>query len=205
MPFDNLLCALLETGVNKLHQLDSSAKQRRKQLDGTVFGIYLKELDKPFYFVISTQQIDILSTYEGQPDCFIRLNLSALNELQNKHQLTTLIKNEQLDVEGDIQLVQQFATLLTEMDIDWEEFLSTKIGDILAHKLCYQSKCCQQGFAHKLKKLERQTALLITEELKLAPSALEVAYFCDQVDEANQHSERLMKRLDSLLSTVEKS
>lgn len=204
MPVDDLFCALLETGVNKLHQLDSNAMQRRKQLDGTVFAIFLKELDKPFYFVINTQQIDILSHYEGQPDCFIRLNLSALNELQNKHQLTTLIKNEQLDVEGDIQLVQQFARLLTEMEIDWEELLSTKIGDILAHKVCYQSKCIQQSFALQIKKLERQTALLITEELKLSPSGLEVAYFCDQVDDINQHSELLMKRLDSLLNNVEK-
>lgn len=200
MPLDNLFCGLLETGVNKLHQLDNNALQRRKKLDGTVIGICLKEVNKTLYFIISTQQIDILSVYEGQTDCFIRLNLSALNELQNNHQLTKLIKNEQLEVEGDIQLAQQFAALLTEMDIDWEEFLATKIGDILAHKLCYQSKRCQQRFVVQLKKTEKQCALFITEELKLAPSALEVAYFCDQIDEINQQSELLMARFNTLVN-----
>lgn len=205
MPLDNLFCGLLETGVNKLHQLDSSAAQRRKKLDGTIIGICLKEFNKPLYFVISTQQIDILSVYEGQTDCFIRLNLSALSELQNNHQLTKLIKNEQLEVEGDIQLVQQFAALLTEMDIDGEEFLATKIGDILAHKLVYQGKRCRQGFALQLKKIEKQCALFVTEELKLAPCALEVAYFCDQVDEINQQSKLLTARFNALMHRAEKS
>lgn len=205
MPLDNLFCGLLETGVNKLHQLDSSAAQRRKKLDGTIIGICLKEFNKPLYFVISTLQVDILSVYEGQTDCFIRLNLSALSELHNNHQLTKLIKNEQLEVEGDIHLVQQFSQLLTEMDIDWEEFIATKIGDILAHKLVYQGKCCRQGFALQLKKIEKQCALFVTEELKLSPCALEVAYFCDQVDEVNQQSELLTARFNALAGRVNRA
>jgi len=179
MPLDNLFCGLLETGVNKLHQLDSSAAQRRKKLDGTIIGICLKEFNKPLYFVISTLQVDILSVYEGQTDCFIRLNLSALSELHNNHQLTKLIKNEQLEVEGDI--------------------------DILAHKLVYQGKCCRQGFALQLKKIEKQCALFVTEELKLSPCALEVAYFCDQVDEVNQQSELLTARFNALAGRVNRA
>lgn len=195
MPLDNLLCGLLETGVNKLQQLDASAQQRRKMLDGIIIGVTLKELNKPLYFVISRQQIDILSQYEGQTDCFIRLNISALKKLQNNHQLTHLIKTEQLEVEGDIKLVQQFAQLLTEMDIDWEEQLSRKVGDVLAHKFCYYSKQAQQGVSSMRQKSERHLAQFITEELKLAPSALEVAYFCDQVTDIAKQVKRLDERI----------
>ena len=200
MPLDNLLCGLLETGLNKLQQLDTSAQQRRKILDGTIIGVMLKELNKPLYFVISKQQIDILSHYDGQADCFIRLNISALQELQNSHQLTHLIKTEQLEVEGDIQLVQQFSQLLTEMDIDWEEHLSTIIGDVVAHKMCYHSKCAKQTLFSQFKKIEKQSARFLTEEIKLAPSALEVAYFCEQVSELDTHSERLQARINHLLN-----
>ncbi|MGB5445421.1 MAG: SCP2 sterol-binding domain-containing protein [Psychromonas sp.] len=194
MPLDNLVCGLLETTVNKLQQLDASALQRRKQLNGTIIGVLLKELNKPLYFVISTQQIDILSKYEGSTDCFIRLNLSALKELQNNHQITHLIKTEQLEVEGDIQTVQRFASLITEMDIDWEEHLSAYIGDVLAHKLCYQFKQCRQNIELQIKKIEKNSAAYITEELKIAPGPLEVVYFCEQVDDLKKQADALEKR-----------
>ncbi|WP_019615991.1 ubiquinone biosynthesis accessory factor UbiJ [Psychromonas ossibalaenae] len=200
MPLDNLLCGLLESGVNKLHLLDASAQQRRKQLDGLIIGVSLKEINKPLYFVISTQQIDILAKYEGQPDCFIRLNISALKELQNNHQLTRLIKTEQLEVEGDIQIVQQFAQLLTEMDIDGEEVLSTKIGDVLAHKLCYHLKQCTQSAVKQLHKIEKHSAEYITEELRLAPGPLEVMYFCEQVNDLHKETQALEKRIEQRFS-----
>ena len=195
MPLDNLVCGLLETGVNKLHQLDSSAKQKRKALDGTIVGVSLKEINKPLYFVISNQQIDLLSCYEGLPDCFIRLNFLALIELQDNHQLTNLIKSGQLEVNGDIKIVQQFAELLTEMDIDWEEHLASKVGDILAHKIVYHAKQCKKVLAKQANKAHKQLAEIITEELKLAPGPLEVAYFCDQVSDIEKQVAALEKQL----------
>jgi ubiquinone biosynthesis protein UbiJ len=195
MPLDNLVCGLLETGVNKLHQLDTSAKQKRKALDSTIIGVSLKELNKPLYFVISHQQIDILSRYDGKADCFIRLNFLALLDLQDNSQLTSLIKNGQLEVDGDIKMVQQFAQLLTEMDIDWEEHLSSKVGDLLAHKLVYHAKQCKKQFFKQSNKAKMQLAEVITEELKLAPGPLEVAYFCDQVSDIEKQVSALKKRL----------
>ncbi|GLS92627.1 SCP2 domain-containing protein [Psychromonas marina] len=195
MPLDNLVCGLLETGVNKLHQLDSSAKQKRKALDGTIIGVSLKEINKPLYFVISNQQIDLLSQFEGQPDCFIRVNFLALIELQDNHQLTNLIKSGQLEVDGDIKTVQKFAQLLTEMDIDWEEHLSKKVGDLLAHKIVYHAKQCKKTFTKQSDKAHKQLTEIITEELKVAPGPLEVAYFCDQVSDIEKQVAALEKQL----------
>lgn len=200
MPLDNLLYGLIETGLNKLQQLDSSAQQKRKILDGSVIGVALKELNKPIYFIISQQKIDILNVYDWQPDCFIRLNISAFKELQNNQQLPHLIKTEQLEVEGDIQLAQQFAQLLTEMDIDWEEHLSKKIGDILAHRVCYQGKKAKRNLALKFKTIGQHNAQFVTEELKIAPSALEVAHFCEQVEEIETQSNDLQSRINHLLN-----
>lgn len=199
MPLNNLVCGLVETTVNKLHQLDSSAKQKRKSLDGTVIGVSLKELNKPLYFVISQQQIDILSCYEAQADCFIRLNFMTLIELQDNHQLTHLIKSGQLEVDGDIKTVQKFAQLLTEMDIDWEEHLSTKVGDLLAHKIVYIAKKSTKTLSKLSNKAQKQLAEIITEELKLAPGPLQVAHFCDQVSEIEEQVATLEKKLERRL------
>lgn len=200
MPLNNLLCGLLETGVNQLHQLDDSAATKRKQLNGTIIGVRLQELNLPLYFVISEQQLDVLSKFEGTSDCFIRVSISALSKLQDNSQLTTLIKSGQLEVDGDIQLVQQFAKLLTDMDIDWEEHLSKKVGDVIAHKFCYHAKKLHQGTFKQLKKIENQTALYVTEELKVAPSGLEVAYHCEQVKTLQLQTDQLLDKVNSLLN-----
>jgi len=200
MPLTNLLCGLLETGINQLQQLDSSAVIKRKQLDGTIIGVRLKELNLPLYFVISAQQVDVLNAFEGEADCFISVSINALKKLQDKQQLTRLIKNGQLEVEGDIQLVQQFADLLTDMQIDWEEHLSQKVGDVLAHKLCYQGKKVATNAFNKGKIIEKQTALYLTEEIKLAPGGLEVAYFCEQVSDLQKQADTLHIKLDAMLN-----
>jgi len=202
MPLNNLLYGLIETGFNQLHQLDSTTNNKRKQLNGTIIGVSLKEINLPLFFVISSQQVDILGEFEGATDCFIRVNISALTKLQDNSQLTHLIKTEQLEVEGDIQLVQQFAALLTDMNIDWEEHLSQKIGDVAAHKFCYQLKQLHLGITQQFSKIEKQTSLFLTEELKMAPSPLEVAYFCDKVKTVETETDALLKKLDKHLDEM---
>lgn len=198
MPLDNLVCGFVETAINKLHQLDNSAQKKRKALDGTIVGVSLKEIDKPLYFVISQQQIDILSQYEGKADCFIRLNLLALIDLQDSHQLTSLIKSGQLEVHGDIKIVQQFALLLTEMDIDWEEQLSKKMGDLVAHKLIYHARQFKNQLSKQHNRAQKQLAEIITEELKLVPGPLEVAYFCEQVADIEKQMQALEKKMQAV-------
>ena len=44
--------------------------------------------------------------------------------------------------------------------------------------------------------VEKQTALYITEEVKLAPSGLEVAYFCEQVKTLDKQAEKLLLKLN---------
>ncbi|HIP75842.1 MAG TPA: hypothetical protein EYH12_01560 [Psychromonas hadalis] len=200
MPLDNLVVGLIETAMNKLHQLDDSAASKRKVLNGAVIQVDIKEINRPLYFIISTQQVDLLTKCEDDVTCVIRLNLSALVELQDNSALTKLIKNEKLDIEGDVQIAQQFAQLLTEMKIDWEEHLSQKVGDVLAHKICYVTQQGKQHAQKQFKQLERQTAEFITEELKIAPGGLEVAYFCDQVDTLDIQLGELEKRINKMSS-----
>ncbi|MCE2571088.1 ubiquinone biosynthesis accessory factor UbiJ [Motilimonas eburnea] len=204
MPLLNLISAGVETGINSLQQWDRQGQARRKKLAGKVFSIELKELPKPFYFVISTQQVDVLGEYEGTPDVRVKLSVTALDELKDSAKTTSLIKQDKLEVEGDIQLLQQFAQLLTEMDIDWEDELSRYLGDVLAHKLCYGLGQARRVAGRQLCRIQRNVAEVITEEYRLAPSPLEVAFFCDQVTQLEQHSEQVFARLDKLLGRVVK-
>lgn len=77
MPFEPLITAVIETSLNTLIKDDPALGRRLARLKGQVIQVHLKEINKTLTFVFS-QQIDVLGHYEGQPNCYLSLNLSVL-------------------------------------------------------------------------------------------------------------------------------
>lgn len=198
MPFDPLVTAVIETSLNTLVNDDPALVRRLSRLKGQIIQVNLKELNKTLTFVFS-QQIDVLSEYEGQPDCYLSLNLSVLPELREQSNITKLIKQDKLILEGDIQLAQKFSQLMTDCKPDLEEWLSRVTGDVVAHTLVQGVKNVGGLVAKQATKHQNHFAQVLTEEWKIAPAPLEVAHFCDQVDDVRSSAARLEAKLNALL------
>ncbi|MEZ9535935.1 hypothetical protein BCT40_14370 [Vibrio lentus] len=198
MPFDPLVTAVIETSLNTFVNDDPALVRRLSRLKGQIIQVNLKELNKTLTFVFS-QQIDVLSDYEGQPDCYLSLNLSVLPELREQSNITKLIKQDKLILEGDIQLAQKFAQLMTDCKPDLEEWLSRVTGDVVAHTLVQGVKNVGGLVAKQATKHQNHLAQVLTEEWKIAPAPLEVAHFCDQVDDVKSSTARLEAKLNALL------
>ncbi|KAB0482898.1 SCP2 domain-containing protein [Vibrio chagasii] len=198
MPFDPLVTAVIETSLNTQVNDDPALVRRLSRLKGQIIQVNLKELNKTLTFVFS-QQIDVLSEYEGQPDCYLSLNLSVLPELREQSNITKLIKQDKLILEGDIQLAQKFSQLMTDCKPDLEEWLSRVTGDVVAHTLVQGVKNVGGLVAKQATKHQNHFAQVLTEEWKIAPAPLEVAHFCDQVDDVKSSAARLEAKLNALL------
>ncbi|MDN3614687.1 MAG: ubiquinone biosynthesis accessory factor UbiJ [Vibrio gallaecicus] len=198
MPFDPLVTAVIETSLNTFVNDDPELVRRLSRLKGQVIQVNLKELNKTLTFVFS-QQIDVLGDYEGQPDCYLSLNLSVLPELREQSNITKLIKQDKLILEGDIQLAQKFAQLMTDCKPDLEEWLSRITGDVVAHTLVQGVKNVGGFVSKQATKHQNHIAQVLTEEWKIAPAPLEIAYFCDQVDDVKSATARLEAKLNALL------
>ena len=201
MPFDALMTAGIETTLNTLIKDNPDLVRRLTRLKGQVIQVHLKELNKTITFVFS-QQVDVLAHYEGQPDCYLSINMSVLPELREQSNITHLIKQDKVVLEGDIQLAQKFAQLMTDCKPDIEEWLSRVTGDVIAHSLVSGVKQLA-GQAKQCAQSQRQhMAQVVTEEWQLAPSSLEIAHFCDQVDEAKSAAARVESRINQLLEKL---
>ncbi|ELA3112879.1 SCP2 domain-containing protein [Vibrio vulnificus] len=198
MPFEPLITAVIETSLNLLVKDNPDLEKRLLRLKGQVIQVHLQELNKTLTFIFS-QQIDVLANYEGQPDCYLSLKLAVLPELREQANITKLIKQDKLILEGDIQLAQKFAQLITDAKPDVEEWVSRVTGDVVAHSLARGVKNVGGFVGRQAKKQQHHLAQVITEEWRLAPGPLEVAYFCDQVDEVKSDLARLEARLQKLL------
>ncbi|EHA1082761.1 SCP2 domain-containing protein [Photobacterium damselae] len=200
MPIDVFVTGTVETALNQLLKEDADSGRRLNRLRGKVISVTFNELNKTLFFVFS-QKIDVLAAFEGEVDCQLALNLAVLPQLRQSSQLTQLIKADKLMLSGDIQLAQQFATLLGGLKPDVEEKLSHYTGDIVAHTLVSSVKGGAEQVKRILTRRQQQLAETLTEEWKVVPSPLEIAYFADQVDDVKSATARLEARLNRLLES----
>ncbi|CAM3068586.1 MULTISPECIES: SCP2 domain-containing protein [Vibrio] len=203
MPFEPLVTAVIETSLNTLIKDDPNLGRRLARLKGQVIQVHLKELNKTLTFVFS-QQIDVLANYEGKPDCYLSLHLSVLPELREQANITKLIKQDKLVLEGDIQLAQKFSQLMTDCKPDIEEWLSRVTGDVVAHTVVQGAKNVGSLLTSQFNKHQNHLAQVLTEEWRIAPAPLEIAYFCDQVDDVKSQAARLEAKLAALLEKISK-
>ena len=156
MPAKQLFSSALEVPLNTLLSLDDQSTKRLQPLQGKRLTVVLKELPWPLTLAFS-ERIDILMDQENQDaDCIISMQLSTLSELQDSSQITRLIQQGKLDLQGDIQIAQHFSSLIKELDIDWEEHLSHYVGDVAAYQMAAWVKQAGGRIQQGVKRLEQR-------------------------------------------------
>ncbi|WP_413285464.1 SCP2 domain-containing protein [Vibrio sp. MA40-2] len=195
---DQIATAAIETAINTLIKDNPEHGRRLNRLKGQVLQINLIELNRTLTFIFS-QQVDVLAQYEGTTDCYLSLHLAVLPQLKDQNNITRLIKQEKLQLEGSLKLAQQFSQLMQDCKPDIEEWLSRGTGDVVAHTIVQGAKDTNGWIKNRMMKQQNRLAQVLTEEWKVAPGPLEVAYFCDQVSDINADIKAIEKRLANLL------
>ena len=194
-----LITAGLETALNRMLYRDRSLKAARQRLVGQVLTLRLEELSHPLVLVFSEQQLDVLSDWQDSSDCTVITQLKTLPKLRDRQQLTSLIRSGELQVEGDLQVVQRFSALIDLAELDPAEYLAPWIGDIAAQGI---SQAAQRGLRLLRGEVARRQDYLgqaLTEEWRVAPGALELAWFSEEVDAM----ERSLDALTACLAQLE--
>ena len=198
MPFKPLVTAAIEGALNRFLWRENALKPARQRLHGKVLRVALNEFSSPLVLVFGSQQVDVLSAWEGEADCTVITRASVLPRLRDRQQLTSLIRSGSLEVQGDIQVVQNFVALADLAEFDLAELLAPWTGDIVAEGA---SKLLRGGAAFLRRGVQRQQhyiAEALTEEWRMAPGSLEVAWFAEETAAAARDVDALVKRLEKL-------
>lgn len=198
MPLKPLMTGSIETAINALLWREKALKPARQRLIGKVLRIVLKEFSSPLVLVFSERQVDVLGAWEGEADCTVITRVSVLPQLRNRQQLTALIRNNDLEVQGDLQVVQNLVSLADLAEFDPAELLAPYTGDIAAEGVSKLLRGGAKFLQHGLARQQRYVAETLTEEWRLAPGALEVAWFAEETAEVERELAALTKRLEKL-------
>lgn len=198
MPLKPLVTGSIETAINALLWREKALKPARQRLIGKVLRIVLKEFSSPLVLVFSERQVDVLGAWEGEADCTVITRVSVLPQLRNRQQLTALIRNNDLEVQGDLQVVQNLVSLADLAEFDPAELLAPYTGDIAAEGVSKLLRGGAKFLQHGLARQQRYVAETLTEEWRLAPGALEVAWFAEETAAVERELAALAKRLEKL-------
>ena len=192
MPFKPLVTAGIESLLNTFLYRSPALKTARSRLLGKVLRVEVKGFSTSLILVFSERQVDVLGEWAGDADCTVIAYASVLPKL------AALIRSGELEVQGDIQVVQNFVALADLAEFDPAELLAPYTGDIAAEGISKALRGGAKFLHHGIKRQQRYVAEAITEEWRMAPGPLEVAWFAEETAAVERAVDALTKRLEKL-------
>ncbi|MBL3590741.1 MAG: SCP2 sterol-binding domain-containing protein [gamma proteobacterium endosymbiont of Lamellibrachia anaximandri] len=190
--------ATLEQLINQAIRLDPEAPARLAPMYGRVIRLDLLGFGLSLYLIPEPGGIQLLSDFEGEPDCALRGTPLDLAAMRGKRKSADQLFSGAVEIEGDSALAHRFGDFLSALDIDWEEQLSRLTGDLIAHEVGNATRSLF-GWGKKLRRTSGQNLQeYLQEELRLLPSRYEIEPFLAGVDALRDDVERLAARLQRL-------
>lgn len=192
-----LVHSAIEPLLNSLLKNDASAQDKLAKLDNKSFAVQLTNLSIQVKLSVNNGNLYFSNNLEGA-DCTVITSTDQLKQLSDASQLTKLIREEKLELEGDLAIAQGFSALLMDNNIDWQKALAKYVGDGMAYRIVEKVENLARLFNNKSTDANYTLSSLMTDELKVAPTAAEVADFSTKVDDISAQVDRLSSQLTQL-------
>lgn len=184
----------VEKMVNKVLSLDEETVALLATLAGNVIEIDVLDTEFRMFILPSGKGVTLETDYEGKADVAIKGTPSALLGMISAEKIGA----GDVEINGNVGLAKKFQSILRDVEIDWEEYLSQFVGDIAAHKI--------GNFLRRVSRFAKESGktigMDISEYLRYEKEALldksEVDEFNLAVDNIRDDVERLQKRLERL-------
>jgi len=195
--FPQALAASLEIIINQVLSL-GSANSSLEKLGQKTLTLTLAELGFPLSFTVTSDlgaSNLLVTSLTERADCIINTSLKTLRELQAKQQLTELIKQDKLDVTGDIKVAQQFANMAQNLDIDWQSELANHIGDVATYKLMQLGKKIAAKLSFAATQIQTDASEYVVHEQRLVITKNQIEHFNQAVNDVSKDVMALETRI----------
>ena len=197
--FAQALSAMLEKLIEQFLRYNLHGTRALKPLSEKTLTVKLGELPFPLSFTVNNEKVHV-STSEAHYDCCLVTSVSTLIELQKEQQLTDLIRNDKLDIQGDLKVAQRFADIAQSLDIDWQSELAKRIGDIPAYKLGQLGRKIVDKLNFASQQIQADASEWLVHEKRLIVTSTELSSFSHDVDVIEQQLPKLSQRIENLIN-----
>lgn len=191
-----VLTSSLELLINKALSLNTSRVDLKKLAQKTL-TLTLSELNFPISLSVDNNNI-IVSGLTERADCTINTSIKTLQLLKAEQQLTELIKQDKLELSGDIKVAQQFASVAENLNIDWQSELAAHIGDVPTHKLMQLGRKITDKVQFASKQIQADASEYLVHEKRLVVTRSQIEQFTQQVNQVSSQVDDIASRIQAL-------
>lgn len=197
-----LVTASIEIIINKALSLNNAPLNVNAVAQKTLV-LDLAELSFLLCFTVNSgaaKAVILVRSEAESSDCTINTSIHTLKKLKDNESLTLLIKQDELDVVGDLKIAQQFANIAQSLNIDWQSELAKHIGDVPTHKLLSLGKKASKSILSKSKQIESDITDYLVHEKRLVVTSSQINIFNQQVSDVAKQTDSIAERIDKLAS-----
>ena len=192
----------LEKLINKTLALDEETREALAVLEGKVIGFQFTNTRLCLFLFPCESGLRIRTLYVDKPDVLIKgtpLNFMSMMmaSAEKGHSLPS-----DMELIGDIGLAQRFQHIMQSIDIDFEEPLSSLVGDTVAYQLGQLVRGGQSFAKNTAATLANDVSEYLRFESEILPDALLVKEYCEEIDQLVEDVDRLAQRIERLQSAV---
>ena len=200
LPFASLIAAGVQHALATAFRDSGAARADLAKLEGKVVKLELIGLPVTLHFLAQDGKMTVASDYHGDAQVSVKVPAASLVTAALKRDPEAVPKGMQMN--GEAETAQVFSRLLRNADLDWEELLAQRIGDVAAHQLGNAVRGFMKWSRDSGARLGQDLADYLHYESRDLPPRHEVQGFVSDVDRLRDDAERLSARLKRAAARV---
>lgn len=191
-PLPRLLANAIERGFDQAIRADAGAPGRLDALEGRCIQLSLTGIGIDLYFLGKRaghhNGLQIVAESDVPPDTIIRGSPAALLAMAVPDWLDA---DSGVKIEGDAGAAQALEKLMRRLDPDWEQLLTSQLGDVIGHQVWRMLRDSLSGSRRLAGVAGDQIGHYLREESGLLVTRSEAQAFTRDVDELREAVDRL--------------
>jgi len=186
------IASALQAGFNRFLALDPDSPARLEKLRGKLICLALRGLEVQVWLLFHSDRVEVLEQYDAAADVTISgAPFTMLAMAAGKKG----IFDGGIDVAGDVDVARHFSQVIDQLDIDWEEHLSSLTGDMVARKAGVTHAKFVEWLRRSSEAMQLNVADYLRDESQHLPHGWELEEFSDEVDRLRDRVALLEQRL----------
>ncbi len=192
----------IEAAGNHLLALDPDFLEQLKPFFKKTFRIELSEPALDIDLRPCPDGFIVEAAGENEPDVRLCGSLWAFAQLAKQGSHSEAFAEGKITMSGDAELGQAFQRTLGDLQIDWEELSAGLVGDMAARKLQRTLGEIGSWFSQSSQLFKENAGEFFQEEIKAAPSKVEVDDLANKIEVLRSDTARLEARLAKLRASL---
>ena len=193
-----MLIDLVELACNEALKHDDATAEGLEKLQGKSMALHIKNIAQSLTLTPSPEGVELSNEIKDDVDVKLTTTLGAILKISRDGMENAELKPGELEISGDPIVGQRFASLITELNINWQSLLAEHLGDSPAHTITLFAKHARKFVEQSKSQLDEQFSQIVGNELALSIDTKTVDNFLNDVDILRAYTERLNARLKRL-------